>query len=58
MPAEGATRFYYEAHLFKDREGEYHFMFEVPKALGPGLPFRIYSRLRVKRRPMLHSRSR
>ena len=38
------TRFYYEAHLFKDREGKYHFTFEVPHALGPGIPFRSYSR--------------
>jgi hypothetical protein len=39
-----ATRFYYEAHLFKDREGKCHFTFEVPHALGPGLPFRSYAR--------------
>ena len=39
-----ATRFYYEAHLFKDREGKCHFTFEVPHALGPGIPFRSYSK--------------
>jgi hypothetical protein len=38
------NRFYYEAHLFKDRAGKYHFTFEVPDALGPGSPFRSYSR--------------
>jgi len=38
------SRFYYEAHLFKDRAGKYHFTFEVPHALGLGVPFRSYSR--------------
>jgi hypothetical protein len=44
MTTPAAKRFYYEAHLFEDRAGKYHFTFEVPHALGPGLPFRSYSR--------------
>jgi len=38
------ARFYYEAHLFEDREGALRFTFEVPHALGPGIPFTRYSK--------------
>jgi hypothetical protein len=39
-----AAQFYYEAHLFMDREGTRHFTFEVPHALGQGVPFTRYSK--------------
>jgi hypothetical protein len=38
------ARFYYEAHLFEDREGARHFTFEVPHALGQGISFTRYSK--------------
>ena len=38
------ARFYYEAHLFEDREGALHFTFQVPHALGQGIPFIRYSK--------------
>jgi len=38
------ARFYYEAHLFIDRDGVRHFTFHVPHALGPGTPFTKYSK--------------
>ncbi len=43
-PTYMAARFYYETHLFTDREGKLHFTFEVPHALGQGTPFTRYSR--------------
>ncbi len=44
VPTHMAARFYYETHLFTDREGKLHFTFEVPNALGQGRPFTRYSR--------------
>jgi hypothetical protein len=38
------ARYYYEAHLFEDRGGALHFTFEVPHALGDGIPFTRYSK--------------
>ena len=38
------ARYYYEAHLFEDCEGALHFTFEVPHALGQGIPFTRYSK--------------